>query len=375
MCTFKPVTHVIFDMDGLLLDTESLYTAATECVIHPFGKTYTWEVKVAQMGQKAENCAKIIINTLQVPLSVEDYLRQVTKIHQKIMPTAQLMPDTERLYTDATQAIASQYNKVYTWEIKVQCMGMKGAMAAQCIIDSLHLPLTVDQYLEKIISQYDTLFPNAQILPDTVDLYIIIHNQALTPYGQSITWKQIMAEMGHTALEVAQKFCEMFNLKISPNEYIKKVTSIYPEVFPTVKLMRGAEKLVRHLHKHSIPIAIASGGAQDSFELKTTNHKEFVTMFSHVVLASTDPEVQNGKPAPDVFLVCANRFSDTPKPEQCLVFEDAPNGVAAGVAAGMQVVMVPDPRLDDKMTKGASQVLKSLEDFRPELFGLPKYDD
>ncbi|XP_053637813.2 pseudouridine-5'-phosphatase isoform X3 [Cherax quadricarinatus] len=365
MCTFKPVTHVIFDMDGLLL----------ECVIHPFGKTYTWEVKVAQMGQKAENCAKIIINTLQVPLSVEDYLRQVTKIHQKIMPTAQLMPDTERLYTDATQAIASQYNKVYTWEIKVQCMGMKGAMAAQCIIDSLHLPLTVDQYLEKIISQYDTLFPNAQILPDTVDLYIIIHNQALTPYGQSITWKQIMAEMGHTALEVAQKFCEMFNLKISPNEYIKKVTSIYPEVFPTVKLMRGAEKLVRHLHKHSIPIAIASGGAQDSFELKTTNHKEFVTMFSHVVLASTDPEVQNGKPAPDVFLVCANRFSDTPKPEQCLVFEDAPNGVAAGVAAGMQVVMVPDPRLDDKMTKGASQVLKSLEDFRPELFGLPKYDD
>nr|XP_053637815.1 pseudouridine-5'-phosphatase-like isoform X5 [Cherax quadricarinatus] len=302
MCTFKPVTHVIFDMDGLLLDTESLYTAATECVIHPFGKTYTWEVKVAQMGQKAENCAKIIINTLQVPLSVEDYLRQVTKIHQKIMPTAQLMPDTERLYTDATQAIASQYNKVYTWEIKVQCMGMKGAMAAQCIIDSLHLPLTVDQYLEKIISQYDTLFPNAQILP-------------------------------------------------------------------------GAEKLVRHLHKHSIPIAIASGGAQDSFELKTTNHKEFVTMFSHVVLASTDPEVQNGKPAPDVFLLCANRFSDTPKPEQCLVFEDAPNGVAAGVAAGMQVVMVPDPRLDDKMTKGASQVLKSLEDFRPELFGLPKYDD
>nr|XP_053637812.1 pseudouridine-5'-phosphatase-like isoform X2 [Cherax quadricarinatus] len=375
MCTFKPVTHVIFDMDGLLLDTERLYTQAAEIIASEYGKTFTWDMQVHCMGLKASVDAQYNIESLNLPLTVNQYLDKVSIVYKTVFPNAQLMPDTERLYTDATQAIASQYNKVYTWEIKVQCMGMKGAMAAQCIIDSLHLPLTVDQYLEKIISQYDTLFPNAQILPDTVDLYIIIHNQALTPYGQSITWKQIMAEMGHTALEVAQKFCEMFNLKISPNEYIKKVTSIYPEVFPTVKLMRGAEKLVRHLHKHSIPIAIASGGAQDSFELKTTNHKEFVTMFSHVVLASTDPEVQNGKPAPDVFLLCANRFSDTPKPEQCLVFEDAPNGVAAGVAAGMQVVMVPDPRLDDKMTKGASQVLKSLEDFRPELFGLPKYDD
>lgn len=78
----------------------------------------------------------------------------------------------------------------------------------------------------------------------------------------------------------------------------------------------GAEKLVYHLHKHNIPIAIASGGAQDSFELKTTNHKELMSKFSHVVLASTDPEVKNGKPAPDVFLVCANRFPDTPKPEK-----------------------------------------------------------
>lgn len=81
----------------------------------------------------------------------------------------------------------------------------------------------------------------------------------------------------------------------------------------------GAEKVVRHLHKHNIPIAIASGGAQDSFELKTTNHKEFVSMFSHVVLASTDPEVKNGKPAPDVFLICANRFPNSPKPEQVSV--------------------------------------------------------
>lgn len=55
------------------------------------------------------------------------------------------------------------------------------------------------------------------------------------------------------------------------------------------------------------------------------------------------------------------------------MFEDAPNGVQAAVAAGMQVVMVPDPRMSQELRKNAIQVLASLEDFHPELFGLPPF--
>lgn len=60
---------------------------------------------------------------------------------------------------------------------------------------------------------------------------------------------------------------------------------------------------------------------------------------------------------------------------QCLVIEDAPNGVISGRAAGMQVLMTPDPSLERSLTSKATLVVDSLLDFRPELFGLPPFKE
>lgn len=83
-------------------------------------------------------------------------------------------------------------------------------------------------------------------------------------------------------------------------------------------MLAGAERLVRHLHKHGVPIAVATSSSQDSAEMKTAIHKDLFSLFHHMVMGSTDPEVKNGKPAPDIFLVCASRFPDKPKPEQVI---------------------------------------------------------
>lgn len=79
----------------------------------------------------------------------------------------------------------------------------------------------------------------------------------------------------------------------------------------TLKIL-GVERLVRHLHKNNVPFAIATSSGKKSYDHKTSKHRSLFSLFNHVVNGGTDPEVKNGKPAPDIFLTCASRFPDKP---------------------------------------------------------------
>jgi HAD superfamily hydrolase (TIGR01509 family) len=63
-------------------------------------------------------------------------------------------------------------------------------------------------------------------------------------------------------------------------------------------------------------------------------------LFPRFDALATGDEVENGKPAPDIFLLAATRLEV--KPADCLVLEDSLPGVKGATAAGMQVIMVPD---------------------------------
>ncbi|KAE8781768.1 Pseudouridine-5'-monophosphatase [Hordeum vulgare] len=56
------ISHVIFDMDGLLLDMEGYYTEVQERILARYGKVFDWSLKAKMMGKKAAESARIFVD-------------------------------------------------------------------------------------------------------------------------------------------------------------------------------------------------------------------------------------------------------------------------------------------------------------------------
>ncbi|XP_057981654.1 (DL)-glycerol-3-phosphatase 2-like [Malania oleifera] len=94
-----PITHVIFDMDGLLLDTEKFYTQVQEIILGRYNKTFDWSLKAKMMGMKAIEAARVFVEETGISdsLTAENFLVEREEMLQNMFPTSELMPGASHL--------------------------------------------------------------------------------------------------------------------------------------------------------------------------------------------------------------------------------------------------------------------------------------
>jgi len=126
-------------------------------------------------------------------------------------------------------------------------------------------------------------------------------------------------------------------------------------------LKPGARDLLQDLQDLGVPMAVATStrGERARTKLVRSGSDHY---FEHVVTSS---DGAHAKPAPDLYLLAAERLGIVPA--ECVALEDSEFGVRAASAAGIRVIQVPDLVPASDLSRSLAQVVASLEAARPLL--------
>jgi HAD superfamily hydrolase (TIGR01509 family) len=176
------------------------------------------------------------------------------------------------------------------------------------------------------------------------------------------------AVMGANSLGWARIMRERMGLELPDQLIVDQIVAAMVERYERLGAPRidGAETVVRRLATRGVPLGLASSAHPDAIAAALAA-LGIAGLLGAIV--SSD-EVAHGKPAPDVYLLAAERLGV--EPADCLVVEDSLNGVLAGRAAGMMVALVPNASVPpaEGAREAASVVLASLAELEP-LLALP----
>lgn len=206
------------------------------------------------------------------------------------------------------------------------------------------------------------------LLLDTERLNRRVNETIANRYGKVFNDTIHRQIIGRTATDSALIIIDLLNLSITPEHYLDQRYELVTDLYPTAQPLPGAKRLTQHFARHHIPQAIATSSIRQRFNQKMTHHQRWMALFQCIVTGD-NVAIQQGKPAPDTFLVAAAQLGA--EPANCLVFEDSPAGVTAAKRAGMAVVAVPALNSDWALFQDADRVVSSLLAFEPEDWQLP----
>nr|WP_318385143.1 fructose-1-phosphate/6-phosphogluconate phosphatase [uncultured Enterobacter sp.] len=182
--------------------------------------------------------------------------------------------------------------------------------------------------------RYDGLiFDMDGTILDTEPTHRKAWHEVLGRYGLRYDIQAMIALNGSPTWRIAQLIIDMNQADLDPHALAReKTAAVKAMLLDSVRPLPLIE-VVKAWHGRR-PMSVGTGSESAIAEALLT-HLGLRHYFDAVVAAD---HVQNHKPAPDTFLLCAELMGVAPA--KCVVFEDADFGLEAACAAGMDAVDV-----------------------------------
>jgi HAD superfamily hydrolase (TIGR01509 family) len=191
-------------------------------------------------------------------------------------------------------------------------------------------------------------------LVDSEPLARTAWERALAPYGYALTDADAEVSVGLPYPRVHAYFAERAELPAAEPFWGEFSGELFALIDSELAPFDDAVGAARELRSRGVPVAVASSSPRDRLH-RTLRRAGLLDAFDVTVAGD---EVTNGKPAPDMFLLAAERLGAPP--EECVVIEDSPPGVQAGVAAGMTTLAVCRVPGTEATLAGADRVVDFL---------------
>ena len=166
---------------------------------------------------------------------------------------------------------------------------------------------------------------------------------------------------GRTAKDSKKFIDENFKGIFTGEEILNVLMNKFDEIIEErgLPVKKGVYELLSYLKENNYEIGLASS-TKKSLVMSNLKKIEIETYFSEI---TTGHMVENGKPAPDIYIMACEKFNK--KPEECIAIEDSINGVTAALRAGINTIMVPDiVQPDEEMLKKVFKKCDSLLDVK-----------
>ncbi len=179
------------------------------------------------------------------------------------------------------------------------------------------------------------IFDMDGVILDSEPIYYQIEKKFFKDLGIYISDEEYHTFVGLSMVEMWRRIMNNHNLKEkiealvnSNNEVVFQYFSNSENLQPTPFL----EQFIQNLLEKNIKLAVASSSSKKLIEIIL----EKLMLKKYFKIYVSGNEVENGKPAPDIFLYTANLMKVNP--QECLVIEDSTNGVKSAKSAKMKCI-------------------------------------